>query len=144
EIAHRTGPDRGLQIHRLLHRRPMRRSRVPVPADAVLHLRVLRGGGGDEPHRPAGFPAKAVGEARLAAPGSAEDQHEPHQKSMPRIARMPRSNACFCLRISVTVSATAMSCGGASRPVAITFTESGRPATTALTSSAGIQPQFIA
>src|SRR5439155_18761245 len=99
--------------------------------------------GRDEGHRTSCLTAQAVGKARLAAPRASQEQHEPHQKSMPRIARTPRSNACLRLRISVTVSASSMSAGGASRPVAITFTDTGRAAIAATTSSVEIQPQFI-
>src|SRR5713226_4828524 len=62
---------------------------------------------------------------------------------MPRIARTPRSNACFTFLISVTVSASSTSSAGASRPVAMMFTEGGRLRMTSTTSGIGIQPQFI-
>src|SRR5260370_39201854 len=80
---------------------------------------------------------------RLAAARAAQKQHEPHQKSMPRIARVPASKACLRLRISVTVSAMSTSSAGAYRPVAITLTVAGREETTDTTSAAGIHPQLI-
>src|SRR5438067_4663148 len=111
--------------------------------NALGHLRVQRGRRGDQRHREARCHGQALREVRLACPRSAENQHEAHQKSMPRIALMPWSNACLPLRISVTVSAISISGEGASRPVAMTFTEGGRPAIAATTSAAAIQPQLI-
>src|SRR5262249_42112129 len=70
------------------------------------------------------------------------DRAGAHQKSRPRRARMPRSNACFTFRISVTVSASSTSCSGAFRPVATMFTCSGRPLIALTTSSTGSQPKF--
>src|SRR4029077_13193343 len=99
--------------------------------------------GGDEGHGPLRSPGDAVRERRLAAPRASEEQHVTHQKSMPRSALMPLSKACFRLRISVTVSATSISSLGASRPVAMLFTEAGRERISATTSDEAIQPQFI-
>src|SRR5207253_11512343 len=121
----------------------MLRSAGAVAANPLLHLGVTRGRRGDKRDRAARLAAEANGELGLAAPGTTRDEDESHQKSMPRIARTPRSNACLRLRISVTVSASSMSAGGASRPVAITFTDTGRAAIAATTSSVEIQPQFI-
>src|SRR4029077_1778027 len=98
--------------------------------DALGHLIVAGGRGRDECHASARLDRKARRTLRLAAARATEQQDEAHQKSMPRMARMPASKACLRLRISVTVSAMSTSSDGASRPVAITVTVAGRGGTT--------------
>src|SRR5260370_32728032 len=117
--------------------------RLSMAADPRVHLFVARLRGGDERHRSARVGGQAHGHRRFAAPRAAQQKDEGHQKSMPRIARTPRSNACFVFLISVTVSATSTSSAGASRPVAMMLTEGGRLRITSTTSEVGIQPQFI-
>src|SRR2546422_5920639 len=114
-----------------------------MPLDALRHLVVTWLRGRDERDRRAGIRSHAHRHRRLAAARAAEQQDDRHQKSMPRIARTPRSNACLTFRISVTVSASSMSSAGASRPVAITLTAEGLDRIAATTSAIGIQPQLI-
>src|SRR5207245_3810560 len=116
---------------------------LPMPADPLRHLLVAGARGGDECHRRLRIGSQSEGHRRLAAARATEKKDERHQKSMPRIARTPRSNACLVFFISVTVSATSTSSAGASRPVAMMFTDGGRFLITSTTSAVGIQPQFI-
>src|SRR5207247_3698605 len=135
--------ERAAEIDRILRQPPPRRSRRTVTLDPRGELRSAGLAGRDEHHRPLRAFRCLDGKARLAAARAADQERERHQKSIPRRAFTPRSKAWRTLTISVTVSATARSEAGASRPVAITFTRSGRSRIAATTSSASIQPQFI-
>src|SRR5262249_8107633 len=80
-----------------------------------------------------------------ARPGHGDAGPEPaHQNSMPFLPLMPRSYACFTLRISVTVSARSTSSSAASRPVITTLVPSARPRIPATTSSTGTHSYFTA
>src|SRR6185436_8751052 len=112
-------------------------------ADAFDHFFVASLGGGDDDYLPAAGRGQADGERGLPAARATDQERVRHQNSIPRIAEIPSSNACFSLTISVTVSATSRSSSGASRPVAMTLTSWGRDRMASTTSAVSIQPQFI-
>src|SRR5207244_11721557 len=95
EAAVRSCLNGSQELERLFSRRPAGRTQLAMPADAFRHLAVLRCGGGDHCHRLSRVAPEAAGEVGLAAPRTPGDKDEPHQKSIPRIARTPRSKACF-------------------------------------------------
>src|SRR5438067_13229323 len=97
----------------------MLRSAGAVAANPLLHLGVTRGRRGDKRDRAARLAAEANGELGLAAPGTARDEDESHQKSMQRIARTPLSNACLRLRIFMTVSACTPNSAEYATPVSV-------------------------
>jgi hypothetical protein len=79
------------QVERRLDGRPAERSLPAVAGDALGHLGVARLGCRHEHDGPAEGPGAAQRERGLAAARAADQQRQRHQKSIPRLARTPRS-----------------------------------------------------
>ena len=126
ERVRRQFADRPRHLDRRLDRDPRSGPRLAVSPDPLRHLLVPSLCRDDHDDRQVRRRREPRRQRRLPAPSATQQHGEAHQYSIPRIAPMPSSNACFSLAISVTVSATARSAAGASRPVATMFTCGGR------------------